>query len=57
MPKSETVEAGGVVHTSGSYGIGYGGITPGAIVAWILIALPIAWGVSKTLESAVKLFQ
>jgi MFS family permease len=44
-------------HAGGSYGIGYGGLTAGSAAAWILIAVPLAWGVSKTLESAVKLFQ
>jgi MFS family permease len=44
-------------HAGGSYGIGYGGLTAGSAVAWILIAIPLAWGVSKTLESAVKLFE
>jgi hypothetical protein len=58
MKKSETTTtatagAGAV----GSSGIGYGGLTAGSAITWILIAIPIAWGVSKTLESAVKLFQ
>jgi MFS family permease len=57
MEKGDPVTTSGIVHASEAHGIGYGGVTPAAIVAWILIALPIAWGVSKTLESAVKLFQ
>jgi len=55
MQKTETTSTTTVAGTSA--GIGYGGITAGAVVAWILVAIPIAWGVSKTLESAVKLFQ
>lgn len=41
----------------GSYGIGFGGLTGAAAVAWLAAGIPIAWGVWKTLESAVKIFQ
>lgn len=27
------------------------------IIAWALVGLPLAWGVSKTLQTAVKLFR
>jgi hypothetical protein len=27
------------------------------IVLWILVGIPLAWGVMKTLENAIKLFQ
>jgi hypothetical protein len=27
------------------------------IILWIAVAAPLAWGVMKTLESALKLFQ
>lgn len=27
------------------------------VVAWTLVALPLAWGVSKTLQTAVRLFR
>jgi len=26
-------------------------------IAWALVGLPLAWGVSKTLQTAVKLFR
>jgi hypothetical protein len=41
----------------GSYGIGYGGLDGPAILAWLLVGLPLAWGVYMTLLSAVKIFQ
>lgn len=40
---------------SGSYGIGLGGLTPAAALAWLAVGLPIAWGVWVTLQSAVKI--
>ena len=27
------------------------------ILAWVLVGLPLAWGVSRTLQTAVKLFR
>jgi hypothetical protein len=27
------------------------------IVLWILVGIPLVWGVMKTLENAIKLFQ
>jgi hypothetical protein len=26
-------------------------------IAWALVGLPLAWGVSKTLQTAIKLFR
>jgi len=58
MPKSNApATPGNVAYAADSAGIDHGGLTAGSAVAWIVIAIPIAWGVSKTLESAVKLFQ
>jgi len=54
-PSAKTQSTGS--YAGGSHGIGYGGLTAGSAIAWILIAIPLAWGVSKTLESAVKIFQ
>jgi MFS family permease len=42
---------------SSAEGVGAGGFSAQAAIVWTLIALPILWGVSKALESAVKLFQ
>jgi MFS family permease len=43
--------------TTGSFGIGSGSLTGPAAFVWFLIAVPIAWGVWKALETAAKLFQ
>ncbi len=41
----------------GSYGIGTGGLRAKAIVAWVIVGIPILWGVWKTLDSAVAIFR
>ena len=40
---------------SGSYGIGFGGLDAKAALFWAFVGVPLAWGVWKTLESAVKI--
>jgi MFS family permease len=39
----------------GSFGIGKGGLDARAAAFWLFVAIPLAWGVYKTLESAVKI--
>ena len=41
----------------GSHGIGLGGLDAKALLAWLAVGIPIAWGVWITLQSAVKIFQ
>src|ERR1700730_500256 len=41
---------------SGSFGIGKGGVDVKAALFWAFVGVPLAWGVYKTLESAVKIF-
>jgi hypothetical protein len=41
---------------SGSFGIGKGGFDAKAALFWAFVGIPLAWGVYKTLESAVKIF-
>ncbi len=41
---------------SGSYGIGTGGLTAQACLAWAVVGIPLAWGVYQTLKTALKLF-
>jgi hypothetical protein len=41
---------------SGSFGIGKGGFDAKAAMFWAIVAIPLAWGVWKTLLSAVKIF-
>jgi MFS family permease len=50
----QTAGAGG---KSGSYGIGRGGFDVKAAFAWAAVGVPLAWGVWKTLETAIKIFQ
>ena len=40
----------------GSFGIGRGGLDVKAFLFWAFVGVPLAWGVWKTLESAVKIF-
>jgi MFS family permease len=40
---------------SGSFGIGKGGFDLPAAIFWAFVGIPLAWGVWKTLESAVKI--
>lgn len=44
----------GIQH--GSFGIGKGGLDGRAALFWAFVGVPLAWGVYKTLESAVKIF-
>ena len=40
----------------GSFGIGKGGLDVKAALFWAFVGIPLAWGVWKTLESAIKIF-
>ena len=42
--------------TSGSFGIGKGGLDLPAAIFWCFVGIPLAWGVWITLESAAKIF-
>ena len=42
--------------TSGSFGIGKGGLDFKAVPFWLLVGIPLAWGVSKTVQKAIVLF-
>ena len=42
--------------TTGSHDIGFGGLTFGALLAWIAVGIPFFWGVWNTLIKAVALF-
>jgi MFS family permease len=46
------------VDAARSFGIGLGGgVDAKSILVWAAVCIPLAWGVWKTLESAVKIFQ
>ena len=40
----------------GSYGIGKGGLDGAAVIAWLIVGVPILWGVWITLSKAWVLF-
>ncbi|SHK09860.1 Sugar phosphate permease [Bradyrhizobium lablabi] len=40
----------------GSFGIGKGGLDVRAALFWAFVGIPLAWGVYKTLEGAIKIF-
>lgn len=42
---------------SGSYGIGKGGFDAKAVPFWLLVVIPLAWGVWQTVQKALVLFQ
>ena len=48
-----TTEDSGV--TSGSFGIGLGGLDAKAALFWAFVCIPLAWGVWITLQSAAKI--
>lgn len=53
--KLQAVSAKSAV-TTGSFGIGKGGFDAKAAMFWLFVGIPLAWGVMKTLESAIKIF-
>jgi len=40
----------------GSFGIGKGGLSVGAVVFWAFVGIPLAWGVWTTLLHAMRIF-
>ena len=51
-------KTGAAVSTQGgSYGIGRGGLDGAAVVAWLIVGVPILWGVWITLSKALVLFR
>lgn len=56
MPEGGTTESKTAV-AQGSFGIGRGGVTPMALLAWACVAVPITWGVYITLGKALVLFR
>jgi MFS family permease len=54
LQASAKAEAGAIA--SGGIGMG-GGVNATAILAWAAVCIPLAWGVWKTLDSAIKIFR
>jgi MFS family permease len=50
------LRAASATATSGSFGIGKGGIDAKALPFWLLVGIPLAWGIWVTLERALTLF-
>jgi MFS family permease len=48
--------SGGSMRPAGSFGIGKGGLDAKALLFWAIVGVPLAWGVWKTLVSAIKIF-
>ncbi len=48
--------AASAMSATGSFGIGKGGFDTKAALFWAFVGVPLAWGVWKTLESAVRIF-
>jgi MFS family permease len=49
-------QGGATAVSPGSFGIGKGGIDLPAALFWLFVAIPLGWGVYKTLISAIKIF-
>ncbi|WP_426610944.1 OFA family MFS transporter [Bradyrhizobium sp. McL0616] len=55
VAKLQAANAGANTVQTGSFGIGTGGLDVRAALFWLFVGVPLAWGVYKTLESAVKI--
>jgi MFS family permease len=55
VAKLQAASAGAATAQTGSFGIGKGGLDARAAAFWLFVGIPLAWGVYKTLESAVKI--
>ena len=55
MPDTDRQAAAAV--SGGSFGIGRGGATPAALLAWACVGVPLLWGIYITLDKALVLFR
>lgn len=55
VAKLQAASAGAGPIQTGSFGIGTGGLDGKAALFWLFVCIPLAWGVYKTLESALKI--
>ena len=53
---SALVSRSGPDAVGGSFGIGKGGFSAGALLFWLFVGIPLAWGVWVTLQNALKIF-
>ena len=47
----------GHMEPTGSFGIGRGGLSGATLLAWAIVGVPILWGFSITLQTALPLFR
>jgi hypothetical protein len=57
MAAQAKLKAAGTPHQTGSFGIGMGGFSVKALLFWLLVGIPLAWGIWITLEKALVLFE
>ena len=57
VAKLQAATAAAGATTTGSFGIGKGGLDWQAALFWCFVGIPLAWGVWITLESAAKILQ
>jgi MFS family permease len=46
----------GTAHTTGSFGIGMGGLDFKAALFWLFVGIPLGWGIWNTVKTALVLF-
>ena len=51
------LEATAATAQTGSFGIGKGGLDVKAALFWLLVGIPLAWGIWNTVEKALVLFR
>jgi hypothetical protein len=57
MSEDEVNKLQAAAVSSGSFGIGKGGLDAKAALFWAFVGIPLAWGVWITLKSVATLFQ
>jgi MFS family permease len=56
VARLQAATTGAGAQPAGSFGIGKGGLDVKVALFWAFVAIPLAWGVLKTLQSAVAIF-
>jgi MFS family permease len=56
VARLQAVTAGAGAQPTGSFGIGKGGLDAKVALFWAFVAIPLAWGILKTLQGAVAIF-
>jgi hypothetical protein len=56
MAEQAKHKAAATTHATGSFGIGMGGLDLKVAAFWLLVGIPLAWGIWITLQQAFVLF-